>query len=90
MHFSPYLSLFQQLRLGQHLYQAGSGTRPSPRSWPQLFARSRCKIQGSDVVLLIQVNYKYKGHSVGHAGYRGSESSPLLNATSLGAPTISP
>jgi hypothetical protein len=35
------------------------------------------QIQGPDILLLIEVNYKYKGHSVGHTGYRGSDSSPL-------------
>jgi hypothetical protein len=86
MRFLPYLSLFQQLRLGQRLYQVGSGTCPSPRSRPQLSARSRCKIQGSDVLPLVQVNHQYKVYSVGHAGYRGLDSYPLLNTTSLGAP----
>jgi hypothetical protein len=30
MRFSPYLSLFQQLRLGQYIHKMGSGTRPNP------------------------------------------------------------
>jgi hypothetical protein len=43
IHFSPYLSLFQQLRLGQHLHHTCLGTCLSPWSCHRLFARLRSK-----------------------------------------------
>jgi hypothetical protein len=46
MCFSPYLSLFQQLRLGQHIHKMGSGTLPNPRPWPRLSTWSRDGTKG--------------------------------------------
>jgi hypothetical protein len=31
------------------------------------------QIQGLDILLLVQVNSRYKGHTEDHTGYRGSE-----------------
>jgi hypothetical protein len=36
MHFSPYSSLFQPLRLRRLIDKIGSSTHPSPRPWPRL------------------------------------------------------
>ena len=33
----------------------------------------KMQIQRTDVHLLVQVNNKYKGHTNGHTGYRGSD-----------------
>jgi hypothetical protein len=48
-----------------------------PLILPSSLCSVKIQIQGPDVLLLIQVIYKYKSHSVGHTGYRGSGSPPL-------------
>jgi hypothetical protein len=90
MHFQPYLSLCQQLGHGQRHHQTGSGTHPSPRPWPRLSTRSKMQIHGLDILLLVQVNSKYEGHTDDHTGYRGSASSPLRYTTNCGAPESPP
>jgi hypothetical protein len=35
------------------------------------------QIQGSSVLLLVQVNRQYEGHTINHTSYRGSDSPPL-------------
>jgi hypothetical protein len=80
-----YLPLLQPLRLGQLLHRTGSGTCPSPISWPRLSARSKMRIQEPDIPFPAQVNSKYGDHTVDHAGYRGSDAPPLPHVTSRGA-----
>jgi hypothetical protein len=46
------------------------------------------QIQGSYVLLLAQVNRKYKGHTDDHANYRGSDMSSLLYATNHSGTTL--
>jgi hypothetical protein len=77
MRFSSYLSLFQQLWLRQHLHQTCSSTCPSPRSWPRLSTRSRCKYTDRTSSFWFKLTSQYEGHTVGHTGYRGSDSPPF-------------
>ena len=89
MPFSPYLSLFQQLRLGQHP-QDGLRYASEPPTLASALRLVKIQVQGLDILPLIKGNRKDRILLRWTYCYRGLGSPPLHITTNLGAPEIPP